>query len=371
VNEGPTDGLRPPGEDIRERLEARDWTQADLAAIMGRDPADISDLVTGKRAVSLDIAKELAAAFGTSAEYWIELDGRYRLTQSEEVDDAIARRARLYALAPVKEMVKRHWLEPSEDIAVLEERLKRYFGIADLDQAPSLPHAARRKGLEATQAEWAWVFRARHLANAVQAAPFSARSFNRGLASLRSLLPSAQETRRAARVLADAGIRLLVIEQLPKTAVDGASFWLDRKSPVIALSIRYDRIDCFWFTLAHELGHIARRDAMSIDTDLAGEGAQPAEEEAEIEANRFAGDFLIPEGSLDSFIARTRPLYGRQKIQGFAARLGIHPGIVVGQLQFRQEVPWSAFRPMLEKVRDTVAQSTLTDGWGHLPPAVE
>ncbi len=360
-----------PGDAIRAMLGARDWTQAQLAEIIGRSPRDVSDLVSGKRAISPDIAKELAAALETPAQYWIELDGKYRLTQIADVDDAITRRARLHAFAPIKDMIKRHWLKPSDDAGVLEESVKRYYGIRSLDEPLNLPHAARRVNQEVSPAQWAWLFRARHLATAVQAAPFSRRSLSRGLTELRSLLLSAQETRRVARVLADAGIRLLVIEQLPKTTIDGACFWIDRKSPVIALSLRYDRIDCFWFTLAHELGHVASGDALSIDAELAGESARPAEDDAETEANRFAADLLIPQESLDDFIARTRPLYGRQKILGFAARLRVHPGIVVGQLQFRQEIPWSAMRPMLEKVRDNVTQSTLTDGWGQVPPPVE
>ncbi len=364
-------GKPHPGDAIRRLLDARGWNQTELAQIVGRSPRDVGELISGKRAISADIAKELAAAFGTPAEYWTDLDSRYRLTLSGETDDAIARRARLYQLAPIKEMIKRHWLESSDDVEVLERSVKRYYGTADLDEPISLPHAARRGTQEITQPQWAWLFRARHLATAVQAAPFSKRSFNRGLAELRKLLLSTQEARRTSSVLADAGVRLLVIEQLPKTAIDGASFWLDRKSPVIALSLRYDRIDCFWFTLAHELGHIARRDALSLDTDLAGEAARPAEDEAEMEANQFAADFLIAEGGLDDFIRRTRPLYGKQKILGFAARMGIHPGIAVGQLQFRQEIPWSAFRPMLEKVRDLVTQSTLTDGWGQVPPLLD
>jgi hypothetical protein len=60
--------------------------------------------------------------------------------------------------------------------------------------------------------------------------------------------------------------------------------------------------------------------------------------------------------------------YGKQKITGFANRIGVHPGIVVGQLQFRKEIPWSSYRQMLEKVRSIVIQSTLTDGWGQTLP---
>jgi len=171
-------------------------------------------------------------------------------------------------------------------------------------------------------------------------------------------------------VLAEAGIRLLLIEQLPKSGIDGATFWLNSKAPVIPLSLRYDRIDYFWFTLAHELGHIVRRDAMQLCTELIGENAEAPEEEAEVEANRFAANFLIPKATLDDFIAQTRPLYGRQSIMDFANELRVHPGVVVGQLQFRREIGWDKFRPTLGKVRSVVTQSALTDGWGQYAPAL-
>ena len=63
----------PPGEFIKEELEARDWTQQSLAEIMGRQTSVVSAIVNGKRAISLDIATELSSAFGTSADYWMNL----------------------------------------------------------------------------------------------------------------------------------------------------------------------------------------------------------------------------------------------------------------------------------------------------------
>ena len=61
-------------------------------------------------------------------------------------------------------------------------------------------------------------------------------------------------------ILSEFGVRFLILEHLPKSKIDGAVFWLDKKSPVIVLSLRYDRIDSFWFSLAHELGHIKNLD---------------------------------------------------------------------------------------------------------------
>jgi HTH-type transcriptional regulator / antitoxin HigA len=61
----------PPGEFIREDLEARSWTQADLAEILGRDLRLVNQLVGGKRAITPETAKGLAQAFGTGPEFWM------------------------------------------------------------------------------------------------------------------------------------------------------------------------------------------------------------------------------------------------------------------------------------------------------------
>ena len=363
-----------PGEFIKEELEARDWRQAELAEIMGRPPTVVSGLVKGTRAISPEIAKALGDAFGTSAHYWMNLESIYRLQRAGNADNVIARRARLYEKAPIKEMVKRHWLEPSESVEVLEQRVRQFFDLRSLDEPITFPHAARRGTHEITPAQMAWLFRARRLAPAVHTKPFSAQSLGNGLRELKNLLASAQEVRQVPRVLADAGIRFLVLEHLPRTRVDGVTFWLDRKSPVIVLSLRYDRIDWFWYTLSHELGHVRRRDGLRhqvlLDTDIVGTEVEPAQGAAEEEADAFAAEFSVDQSELEDFILRVRPLYGKPKIRSFANRIGVHPGLVVGQLQFRQEIPWSACRDMLDKVRHIVTQSTLTDGWGQIPPVL-
>lgn len=366
----------PPGEFIREELEARQWSQIELAEIIGRSPNVVSELIAGKRSVTAEIARALGEAFGTSAQYWMNLESGYqlyKLRRSRGEDEAISRRAKLYQIAPIKEMVKRHWIESSENVEVLEKRILKFFEIETLAEEPVFPHAARKGTPSPTisSAQLTWLFRAKQLARAVHAAPFSERSFQAGLTKLKALVASTEAVRRVPRILADAGIRFLVVEHLPQTRIDGVTFWLDSKSPVVVLSLRYDRVDWFWHTLLHELGHVKRRDGLEhtliLDTDLVGDEAQPFDKksDAEKQADLFASEFLVKQSDLQNFILRVRPLYGRQKIIGFANRIGVHPGIVVGQLQHRREIPWSSFRNMLDKVWDILTPSTLTDGWGQ------
>jgi HTH-type transcriptional regulator/antitoxin HigA len=367
----------PPGEFIKEELEARGWTQADLAEILGRPPRLVSEIIGGKRAISPETAKGLGDAFGTGAQFWMNLESAYQLSQVRDQDDVVTRRARLYSKAPVKEMLKRRWIEPSNSVDVLEKQIVDFFELQSLDEHIQFcGHAARKSTsyMEVTPMQCAWLFRVKKLARAVQARHFTPQLFEKGLAQLRFLLHSPEEARHVPRILAESGIRFVVLEPLPQTRIDGVCFWLDDTSPVVALSFRYDRIDWFWFTLFHELKHVNNGDGREgqapLDVDLVGEHALPTNEkpESEQQADRFATYFLIPEGQLEDFVARVRPLYSKQKIMGFAARLNIHPGIVVGQLQRRGEITYAHSRDMLLKVREYVTSSAFTEGWGHFPP---
>src|SRR4051794_37892054 len=84
----------PPGEFLREELEARGWTQRDLAEILGRPAQVVSAIATGKKEITPRTALELAAAFGTSAESRLGLEAQYRLWRAGAPDPAIAERAR-------------------------------------------------------------------------------------------------------------------------------------------------------------------------------------------------------------------------------------------------------------------------------------
>ena len=71
----------PPGEFIREEIEERGWTQEDLAEISGRSLRLVNEIIMGKRGITPETANGLAAAFGTSAQFWMNLESMYRLSQ--------------------------------------------------------------------------------------------------------------------------------------------------------------------------------------------------------------------------------------------------------------------------------------------------
>jgi len=360
-----------PGEILRDELEARNWTQADLAQIIGRPASTITQIIAGNRGITPETAQELSAAFETTPEFWMTLDAFYQLSRVSRDDrETITRRARLYNKAPVKDMIRRGWIEPSDNIDVLEGRVCKFFQIKSLDDEAPVPlHAARKATAYSqplTASQKAWLFRAMHLAHAVHAQPFSDEGLDEAVSRLRLLLHAPQEIRHVPRILSDVGIRFVIVQPLPDSRIDGACFWLGSE-PVIALSLRHDRLDNFWFVLLHELGHVSQGVA-SIDNDLEANKADSERPDIERQADEFATESLVSPKKIESFIARVRPLYSARRIEAFAHTLRVHPAIVVGQLQHRGEVAFASFRKMLVPVRDLITDTALTDGWGTTLP---
>jgi len=359
-----------PGEFIQDELNARGWTQGDLAQIMGRPLQFVNELAAGKKQITPETAVGLAKAFGDDdALYWMSLDSVYRLANTKPADESVGRRARLYSKFPVRELVKRHWIEHSDNIDVIEHRVCRFYRIDNLDAQPNFAHAANADQYdERTSVQWAWLYRAKQLAEAVHSSPYSDRKLREALGKLRTLIVAPEEIRQVPHILAGAGVRFVIVEFLPGAKVDGAAFWLG-ETPVIAMAIRYDRVNNFWFVLRHEIEHVLNKDGLVMDIELTEKLQRnetlPAEE---IRANEAAADYLVPKAELDNFITRVRPLYAENRILLFAKRIGVHPGIVVGQLQFRGEIPYTHFHKFLVKIREIVTQTTLTDGWGTVPP---
>lgn len=363
--------LRPfrpikPGEILQEELDARGWSQADFADIVGRPVQAVNEIIAGKKAITPDTAVDFSKALGTSPEYWLNLESAYRLDlldkRHSEGDD-IERRSRLYAVAPVKELIKRRWISVHSlrDIDRVEREVCEFLEVKSLDEPPKLSMAARKaaRNHPHNPGQLAWACRVRRIARQMTAGDYSRPGLEKVLARLAKFSTSEKETRKVPGILADLGVRFVIVEHLPKTRIDGASLWLDENKPVIALSLRYDRVDCFWFTLMHELAHVLAGDAkgeMLVDESLVGKDAAPAEDKlnAEVRADKAANEWLIPGKALRRFLARTKPFISRAEVLSFAAELGIHPAIVVGRLQHDGEVPWTHYRNLLERIRRTI-----------------
>lgn len=372
------DKAYPPGKYIKSFLEEKKWSQTDLSLALGWPTNDVSNLILRKKKLTPTVAMELASVIpGTTAQMWIDREGRYILAQAEQLTDdteAYSQRSKIFGLFPTVEMIKRGWLEKSDDLNNLESQIKNFFEIDSLEETVQSQYAALKTDYAiSTRKQDAWIKRARRLAPAIMVGRFSDASLNEAMMKLRPLLYDVESIRQIPMILADAGIRLLIVEPLPGSRISGATFWLDKQSPVVVLSLLFDRIDSFWQTLLHELSHVKNREGQDqpiIDCDLLAED-EPLTEKPVIEqrANQDAAEFSIPKEVLDSFVLRAHPSYQDKNILGFSALNKVHPGILVGQLHYRfnttgKGLPFSKKRGFLVKVRNIINSSAYADGYG-------
>ncbi len=359
-----------PGEFLSEELEVRGWTQVELAEIMGRPTTLISSIVKGKKQITPDTAIQLGNALGTDPELWMNLDSQYQLSKIKPVNDNVARKAKLYEQFPVREMIKRGWVNATDNIETLEQQFLHFFNIPDIDAKPLFCHAAKKSNPQEdiSYKQLAWLFRAKNLAASQITKKFDSGELRDALPNLSALLSAPEEARHVAKILNNCGVKYVIVEPFSGSKIDGACFWLDNEQPVIALSLRLDRIDNFWFVLRHEIEHVlqghGKDKGFILDSD-AELSSQEIKDEAEMIANEAAANFCVPKVELDDFYARVFPLFSEQKIKNFSSRLNIHPGLVVGQLH-RKLKRYDFLRVHQVRIRTYAIFSTLTDGWGNL-----
>lgn len=361
----------PPGEFLRDELEAREWTQQELADILDRPPRLISELIAGKRAITPETATGLAEAFGTSAEYWLNLECQYQLSKVKSTGGQVARKSRLYTKFPVREMLRRGWIRASDNIDVLEQRFCEFFSMADMDAEPALARNGKNTNtaMDATPLHLAWLFRVKAMAAQQNVPGYSRERLLTAVEKLKTLLSAPEETRHAPNILAEAGVRLVFVEPLAGSKLDAACLWLADDKPVIGMTLRFDRIDHFWFVLRHEIEHVIRADdkkhAPIVDMDVGSGGHEGDEElpEYEVLANAAGANFCVPAEQFENFIARVQPSFSEQKILLFSQQINVHPGLVVGQLQ-RKLGRHDFLRKHQVKVRAWVLPSADADGWG-------
>ena len=359
-----------PGFYIREELDARGWSQRDLAYILGTPEQAVNMIISGKRGISSEMAKALGKAFDVNPDLFANLQRAYDMSRAREPDPDVERRARLQAAYPVREMIKRGWIYDT-DASLLEVQMARFFEVVNSNEIPHVAYAARKSSYydETPPLQLAWLFRVKQIAKATHTVKYSEKALAEALLNLKRLVLDPEESRHVPRLMSECGVRLIFVEGLPNAKIDGVCFWLDKHSPVIGMSLRFDRIDNFWFVLRHEIEHVLRKDGQTrevLDVDIDGKITSDLPVE-EIAANSAAGEFCTPSADMDSFIARKAPFFAERDVIGFARRLNTHPGIVIGQIHQRTG-RFELLRKHLVKVRSHILPSSVADGWGLVAP---
>jgi HTH-type transcriptional regulator / antitoxin HigA len=366
-----------PGTFIVEELEARNWQQVDLAYILGISPPQLSPLLTGKASITPDMAAALGDAFDMPADFFANLQKMYDLHRARPVDPGVRTRASWLSVFPVRDMIKRGWIEDTEP-GLLDLQMLRFFGKNRVEDIPFIgggeivPHAARKGSYESTTAvQYAWLHRVMKIAETMSVAEFSRDALATSIKRLRSHLLDKDDLIRIPEILANCGVRFVLVEALPASKIDGVCVWINGQ-PAIGMTARLDRLDNFAFVLRHEIEHVLQGDGREasfapvdeIGIDFNRTSDRPEEE---VRADAEAAEFCIPRRQMDSFVLRKSPFISEQDVVAFAARLEIHPAIVIGQIQHKTK-KYGWLRKYQTGIREHLFEWKYVDGWGRLYP---
>jgi HTH-type transcriptional regulator / antitoxin HigA len=354
-----------PGEFLKEELDARGLSQQELADILGRPPRVISEIIGGKRAITPQTAMELAEALNISAHSWLALENAFQLSRLRLEDNAVRRKAHLYETYPVRELLRRGWISASDNLDSLESRFCEFFDIKDPSQRPQLPHAAKKTHAqqEPTVEQLAWLFRVRQIAKNSSVPVYSHEKLRDCIRSLEKLRSRTESIGEVPCLLHRAGVHLIFVEPIAGARLDGACLWVGSR-PVVGMSLRFDRIDNFWFVLRHEIEHILREDGKEVPILDSEVGSLDGEQsKAEKVANEAAAEFCFPQKVFKKYVEDASPFFAEESIVNLAAAHDVHPGLLVGQLQ-RHLDRYDILRKYQVKVRGLLVGKAPTDGWG-------
>jgi len=338
------DWVSPPGDTIATILEERGVSRVEFARTIHWAEGDIEELLEGRRAVTAELAGQLAAVLGAPASFWAKRELQFRqdlarLERAGSVDGA----AEWLDEVSAKELAKLGWIRPVGGKAGAAAACLQFFGV------PSIPRwretykdtlqaiAFRTSKAFASQpgAVAAWLRQGEVLAADIECQRWDHVKFRAELAGIRALTRVEKPSEFLPQLVercAACGVAVVVLRAPKMCKASGASRFLTPEKPLLLLSGRHLSDDHFWFTFFHEAGHLILHSNSFIFVDGLADDENLSNEE-EDEANAFASDILIPPEHQEEMLALTA---NKIAVMRFARKIGISRGVVVGQLQHRE-----------------------------------
>ena len=323
----------PPGETLEETIDALGMSQVELARRAGLTPKTINQIVKGKAPVTPATALALEKVTEIPARFWNNLERDYQEGRAKSAErKRLEAEIDMLAQVPVAQLVKRGVIAGTKDKAEQLRRVLTFFGVADRasweDKWLTFDTGFRQSKASKADpgASAAWLRMGEIEAKKMTCEPFSEGGFRSALRDIRgmTLLDPEDYAPRMVERCAMNGVALVFVPEIAGARAWGACRWLAPAKAMIQLSLRYRWEDHFWFSFYHEAGHLLLHGKRV--TFIEPGGGDPKLED---EADRFAGRSLIHRNH-EKELNRLTTLEG---IQAFAARIGVHPGIVVGRLQ--------------------------------------
>lgn len=324
--------LPSPVEAIKFRMDQADLKPADLIPYIG-SRSRVSEILSGKRTLTLDMVRALESGLGIPAKVLIQkseqgAESEYQHWNTDLIK-AMATRG-YFGNVSLKKQNK-------------TELLKNFFSSLGTQAQPAMMFRKtnfRSAPRTDKHALFAWMTRVLEVARKTDIA-VKYKPGTIGLSFMQELLKLS--THEDGPLLAkdrleEQGIKVVIEPHLPKTHLDGAVVLNEKDHPVIGLTLRHDRLDNFWFTLMHELAHVALHYNQDIDffydeklQDQKTTNIDPKEQEAD----ELAEESILPKEKWEISAAKVTP--SPMAAESLAKELGINIAVVAGVMRFKHQ----------------------------------
>lgn len=347
------------GDIIKRNLDFLGWSQEDLSQITEISGKTISQIINNKQRITVETAKLLSNAFGTSPEYWLNLDNNYRLNLQDEEsrEKSTKTKAEIRKFMPVLEISKKGWFSSDNSASGYEKIYNEIWNTESVDFSvyeklkPSYCARQSKENEEYTRLySLTWYQIARTFSKKIDVPKYNSKkleAISEGLTEYTILNNGVSEI---IKDLNDSGVKFLVMSHLSKTYLDGACFY-DENNPVIVYTARYDRLDNFWFTLAHEIAHVLlhlSRDKKSYYLDnLDSKNTSVIEKEADSKAEE-----ILKVKDIIQYSEPFKNYFTDKNLRDISDKLRIEPSLILGILQYHKMVDYRKLNRYKKKVRD-------------------
>lgn len=332
-----SDWVSPPGATITDILDQNELSIELFAKQIGMTVTDAQNLIEGKIALTKSIAVELSDKLGASTEFWLARECDYRSLTTAHQNHSIKTVKDFLRAFPIGEMEKYGWIERSNNAQDKLLECFEFFGVSSLPQwkgkyQGAEAAAAYRKSAKQINCQFAtiaWLRRGEVETKDDKTERWSPDVLEEIIPNLRKLTwfkdPDLFVT-KVKMLLASAGVKFAVVRAPKGCTVSGAARILEGDIPHIQLSFRYLSDDQFWFSLFHEIGHLL----MHYSAMPFLESKEMELDAYENEANAYAAEVIVPAENRDELHTLGS---AKQPIIAFSKKIGVAPGLVVGQLQ--------------------------------------
>lgn len=347
-----------PGVLIKDELDVMpNLNQTLLAKELGVQRSFLNEIIKGKRPVTADIAILLEKILGISADYWMKFQSQYEIDKARVKQKNIKKVRNIELWNIIKEYVpvlyfkKHNYL--NDDIESDIKTIKNIYDVENIDGLVSsfskekFAYYRKSEKLKIDDKNmFAWSSLAQYEAKNQKTNTFNFDNLNQLCLNLNNIFYENSGTpERVKAVLNQFGIKMLLIDKLEKTPIDGFSFWSE-KNPVISLTLRYNRIDNFAFTIMHEIGHIDLHLRNDKDRKFMDLTRKQNLDKCENEADTYAQEKLISKYIWQDVLENHLPL-NDEKIIALGDEHRINPAILLGRVCY--EMDYYAMKTTIDK----------------------